>query len=62
MQIAHIINQLVEKSGEITALLKANGKLTIKHLWKQLLSRLTLCEMDTAAFTLTGREQIRLAG
>ena len=38
MQIAHIINQLTEKSTEIVALLTENNKLTLKHLWKQWLN------------------------
>jgi hypothetical protein len=36
MQVAHLINQLAEHSSVITSMLDANTKLTVKHLWKQL--------------------------
>jgi hypothetical protein len=62
MQIAHIINQLVEKSTVITALQEANNKLTIKHLWKQFLARLTSCRLNMVDFDLGQRAQVRLAG
>ena len=62
MQIAHIINQLVEKSTEIVDLLKANNKLTLKHLWKQLLAYLTSPIVDMTDFETTKKTQIRLAG
>lgn len=62
MQIAHALNQLIEKSTEITALLKANGKLTIKHLWKQLLSSFSCSIIDLKEIELNKRTQIRLAG
>jgi len=59
MQIAHIINQLVEKSTEIVSLLDKDNKLTLKHLWKQ-----WLCWMAYAKdeIELKDRTQIRLAG
>lgn len=62
MQIAHIINQLVEKSTEIVDLLTTNNKLTLKHLWKQLLAALTTAIVDMALFETTKKTQIRLAG
>ena len=62
LQIAHTLNQLVEKSADIIALLKANTKLTIKHLWEQLRSRLTSSILDMADFELNKKTQIRLAG
>lgn len=34
MQLAHLISQLAEHSSTITDMLKANPKVTIKHLWK----------------------------
>lgn len=37
MQIAHMINQLVTLSAEMTQLLLNDTKLTIKHLWKGLI-------------------------
>ena len=59
MQIAHIINQLVEKSTEIVTLLKENNKLTIKHLWKKWLSWLAANKEE---IELKGSTHIRLAG
>jgi hypothetical protein len=59
LQIAHIINQLVEKSVEIVALLKENNKLTLKHLWKQLFVWLT---SNKQAIECSEKTQIRLAG
>ena len=37
LQIAHMINQLAEQSKYIADMLATNKKLTIKHLWKDLL-------------------------
>jgi hypothetical protein len=59
LQIAHIINQLVEKSTEIVALLKENNKLTLKHLWKQWLNWLAFNKEEIEFIVKT---QIRLAG
>jgi hypothetical protein len=61
MQIAHIINQLVEKSAEIVAILEKN-KLTLKHLWKHLLSRLISGKVILGEFELNKTAQVRLAG
>ncbi len=62
MQIAHMINQLLSHSKEITQLLKSDSKLTLKHLWKQLLSVLTYLELDAQELEkITERpSQIRL--
>lgn len=38
LQIAHMINQLVELSSEIVTLLKSDSNLTIAYLWKRLLT------------------------
>jgi len=59
LQIAHIINQLIEKSTEIVALFKENNKLTIKHLWKQLLNWMA---SNNEEITVKKSLQIRLAG
>jgi hypothetical protein len=59
MQIAHIINQLVEKSTEIVSLLNKDNKLTLKHLWKQWLRWMT---SGKHKIELKDRTQIRLAG
>jgi hypothetical protein len=61
MQIAHIINQLVEKSAEIAGLLATNGRLTIKHLWTQLRAWFTSRIIDITDFESNKRTQIRLA-
>jgi hypothetical protein len=47
LQIAHIINQLVEDSKIIDSLLKNNRKFTIKYLWKRLLSFLLEVAIDS---------------
>lgn len=58
MQIAHIINQLVEKSKAITEILK-NNKLTLKHLWKQWLTWMVTNKKDVE---VSEKFQIRLSG
>ena len=62
MQIAHIINQLIEHSSNIAALLKKDTKLTIKHIWKQLIGTLTYIIINETDFVKEQRCQIRLAG
>jgi hypothetical protein len=61
LQIAHAINQLVEKSENIADLFKT-GNLTVKHTWKQLIGWLTFVIVDTADFDSSKRTQVRLAG
>jgi len=62
MQIAHLINQLVEHSANIADMLVNHSKLTIKHLWKQLLSWFTCTSPDVndLTFEIAKRCQIRL--
>ena len=62
MQIAHMINQLVEKSSNIAYVLKKDAKLTVKHIWKQLIGTLTYIVISEADFMTEQRYQIRLAG
>jgi len=62
MQIAHIINQLVEKSTDMAALQETDSKLSIKQLWTELMSWLRCCIVDPAVIELNERKQIRLAG
>jgi len=59
MQIAHLLNQLYERSQLFQPLLVA--KMTIKHLWKELLSTLTGTMIDAAALAAAtlSRFQIR---
>ncbi len=61
MQIAHIINQLVEKSTVIVELKEKNGRLTIQHLWEQLRAWFTSRLIDITALETNKRIQIRLA-
>lgn len=62
MQVAHLINQLVEHSSNIVDILSANAKITIKHLWKQLISWFTCTPPDATdtIFETDKRCQIRL--
>lgn len=62
MQIAHIINMLIEHSSNIAGLLKNDTKLTIKHIWKQLIGTLTYIVINETDFVTEQRCQIRLAG
>lgn len=47
LQIAHIINQLTEHSQTITELLDSDKKITIKHMWKVLISLLLMQPVET---------------
>src|SRR5690554_7134039 len=62
LQIAHIINQLVQASQEIRGLIKARLKCTVKYLWKRLMSYMLEVLVDrTELLILTqNRFQIRL--
>ena len=62
LQIAHMINQLAEHSKNITDMLEADKKLTIKHLWKNLISVLTIISIEEKDLAINDRIQIRLAG
>lgn len=62
LQIAHMINQLVAHSKNIEDMLDTNKKLTIKHLWKDLISVLKILIIEEKDLTLTNRGQVRLAG
>ena len=62
MQIAHMINQFTIHSNNITALLNTDTKLTIKHIWKQLMAWLTCCIASETDFEINNRIQVRLAG
>lgn len=62
LQIAHIINQLVQASQTIKTLLDKTLKCTVKHLWKRLLSFLSEREIiESELIDLVSRKfQIRL--
>ena len=63
LQIAHIVNQLVEQSKNIADMLnaKTNAKLTIKHIWKDMVSFLRMGTVDEKALETAKRFQIRTA-
>lgn len=62
LQIAHMINQLAEHSKSITTLLGTNKKLTIKHIWKDLISVLKMLIIEESHLEFNSKTQIRLAG
>jgi hypothetical protein len=62
LQIAHMINQLAEHGDMITAMKKCNDKLTIKHLWTDLISVLKICTIEENNIEINNRFQVRLAG
>src|ERR1022692_3501836 len=62
LQIAHMINQLAAHTQNIVDMLDANKKLTIKHLWKDLISVLKIAIIEEKDMALTNRSQVRLAG
>ena len=44
LQLAHAINQLIEKGKQVTAILKSRPKETITNLWKKLKSYFIFCK------------------
>jgi len=58
-----MINQLVEQSKNIADMLnaKANAKLTIKHIWKDIISFLRAGTVEENLFGTNKRFQIRMA-
>lgn len=62
LQIAHIINQLVRHGTKVAELFDLNGKLTEKHLWKNLIGFLTFVEINIEELELLQKRrcQIRL--
>lgn len=61
-QIAHIINQFTEFSTAIAAILKTNTKITVRYLWKRMLSFMPEAVMEKTEMDnlLKRRFQIRL--
>jgi hypothetical protein len=53
MQIAHLINQLAEKSSEISSLIGQHSKQTIQALWKDLIAFMKTVPMQTLQLGLT---------
>ena len=62
LQIAHMINQLAEHSQDIVDMLGKNKKLTIKHIWKDLISILKIGIIEEKDLVTNDRTQVRLAG
>jgi|GEM_PF-3144810 hypothetical protein len=62
MLLAHTINQFVEKSSEVAALLAAHGKETIGNLWKRLLAYFSENKVKCGEYEklLEKRYQVRL--
>jgi len=61
LQIAHIINQLIEHSQTVTELLDSDKKITIKYLWKLLNALLLMQGIITEEGAESGKRcQIRL--
>ena len=46
LQIAHMINQLVERSNEVVNILKEHSKQTIVDLWKKMIAYLTIFQPE----------------
>lgn len=53
LQIAHMINQFVERTKAIVLLMKEHSKQTIVDLWKKLIAYLTMILEDTGEATKT---------
>ncbi len=63
LQIAHMINQLVVLSSDISSLLSEDTKMTVKHLWKCLIGFLQNGQISDKElnYIKEKRWQIRLA-
>ena len=51
LQIAHMINQLVERSNAVVEIMKEHSKQTIVDLWKKMIAYLTIYECNEAIMT-----------
>jgi hypothetical protein len=62
MMMAHMINQFVEKSPQLAALLAEHSKTTVANLWKRLLAYLSENKINKKQYALLGstRCQLRL--
>jgi hypothetical protein len=54
LQIAHMINQFVERTKEVVQLMKEHSKQTIVDLWKKLIAYMTMILHDTSNTMHTG--------
>ena len=46
LQIAHMINQLVERSKQVVEILREHSKQTLVDLWKKLIAYLTIFQCE----------------
>ena len=46
LQMAHMINQLVERSNEVVNILREHSKQTIVDLWKKMIAYLTIFQLE----------------
>ena len=60
MMLAHMLNQLVEKSIEICAILDKNSKCTIDYLWKRLWSFFNECDIENIEYEKFVKKRCRL--
>jgi len=51
LQIAHMINQLVERTGEVAELMTEHSKQTLVDLWKKLIAYLVMVQVDDSNWT-----------
>ena len=51
LQIAHMINQLVERSNAVVEIMKEHSKQTIVDLWKKMIAYLTIYQCDESITT-----------
>lgn len=60
LQIGHLLNQLVELSSDFKELF-TNGKMTVRHLWKNVIGFMTYGDVNSEEISLIGqtRKQIR---
>ena len=49
LQIAHMINQLVERTRLVVELIKEHSKQTLIDLWKKMIAYLTMNQIDIDA-------------
>lgn len=60
LQIGHLINQLVELSGDFKSLF-TSSKITVRHLWKNVIGFMTFADVNSEQLSVIGetRKQIR---
>lgn len=62
LQMAHMINQLVEHSCNVAALVTNKTKMTMKQMWKDLIAYLKMWEIEESVLEIKNSSQIRLVG